>query len=169
MKKRPLRLSLTLAITVALAACGTASVDAERASLVDDADVIFHVGCAERSTSSASLCEDERRVCGDVVDEAAAALGDGPIVVELVIDNVESASLLTWDIQPDGSGAVYEERGTDFPLECVFQACGLVKTAFGAGELVDDDGALVLKTGSAAAGIDADVSDRCAPQPSPQP
>jgi hypothetical protein len=42
------------------------------------------------------------------------------------MDIVESASLLPWKIQPDGAGTLYAERGTDFSLECVWGACGLV-------------------------------------------
>jgi hypothetical protein len=42
------------------------------------------------------------------------------------MDSVESASLLPWKIQPDGAGTLYAERGTDFSLECVWGACGLV-------------------------------------------
>jgi hypothetical protein len=142
------------------AACGP-DLEPELAARVAEADVIFHVGCAERSAFSAELCEDERRVCGDVFDDAALALADGPIVVELLIDDVESASLLTWFIAPDGSGELYAERGTDFPLECFWQACGLTKTAFAAGDLIDDDGSPVLRPAPAQEGLDADVGDIC--------
>ena len=88
-----------------------------------------------------------------MLDDAALALADGPIVVELLIDDVESGSLLTWFIAPDGSGERYAYRGTDFPLECFWEACGLTKTCFAAGGLIDDDGAPVLR--------DADVGDVC--------
>lgn len=161
---RPLRLAAVLSVTLAtsaLPACTGADDEAELAAIVDDAAVIFHVGCAERSALSTSLCEEERRVCGDVLTEAAAALRDGPIVVEFVIDNVESASLLTWQIQPDGAGTLYAERGTDFPLECVWGACGLNKTTFSAGELVDDDGAIVLRPAPAHDALDTSDAASC--------
>ena len=126
------------------AACGP-DLESELATRVAEADVIFHIGSAERSGFSAELCEDERRVCGDVLDDAALALANGPIVVELLVNDVESESLLTWFIAPDGSGELYADRGTDFPLECIWEACGLTKTAFAAGDLIDDDGAPVLR------------------------
>jgi len=149
------------AVLLCTAACGP-DLEPELAARVEGADVIFHIGCAERSTFSAGLCEDERRVCGDVFDDAALALADGPIVVELLIDNVESASLLTWFIAPDGSGELYAERGTDFPLECFWQPCGLTKTSFAAGDLIEgDDGALVLRAAPSQDSLDTDVSDTC--------
>lgn len=152
---------LVCAVLLCTAACGP-DLEPELAARVADADVIFHVGCAARSTFSAELCEDERRVCGDVVDDAALALGDGPVVVELLIDDVESASLLTWFIAPDGSGELYAKRGTDFPLECFWQPCGLTKTSFAAGDLIEgDDGALVLRPAPSQDSLDADVGDTC--------
>lgn len=160
MAHRSMHKPLLSAALLCTAACAP-DLEGELAARLGEADVVFHVGCAERSRVSAELCEDERRVCGDVVDRAGLALADGPIVVELLFDDVESASLLTWFIDEDGGGELYAERGTDFPLECLWQACGLTRTNFEPGALVDDDGGLVLRPAPDADGFDADVGDSC--------
>jgi hypothetical protein len=62
---RPLRLTAVLSVslaTSALPACTGADDEAELGAIVDDAAVIFQIGCAEPSALSTSLCEDERRV-----------------------------------------------------------------------------------------------------------
>ncbi len=160
MAHRGMHKPLLSAVVLCTTACAP-DLEGELAARINEADVVFHVGCAERSTFSADLCEDERRVCGDVVVDAALALADGPIVIELLIDNVESASLLTWFIDEDGAGELYAERGTDFPLECFWQPCGLTRTAFEPGALVDEDGALILRPFPGGDGLDADVGDTC--------
>ncbi len=95
------------------------------------------------------------------LDDAGLALADGPVVVELVIDNVESTSLLTQVIGPGGAGDLYADGGIDFPLECLWRPCGLTKTTFDDGDLVDGDGGYMLRQTPGGEAIDVDLGDLC--------